>query len=89
MKWEEIDSRQLPDEYQKLRKDELRHRIENARSKRAELQKQVIELSKKREDYIAQENKRLAAEGKSDAFDAKVAETLRTQAAKKGINYSQ
>jgi len=47
----------------------------------------VTELSKKREDYIAAENKRLAADGKGDAFDAKVAETLKTQAAKKGIAY--
>lgn len=87
MKWEEIDSKQLPGEFQKLSKDELHQRIDKARSERAELQKKVVDLSKKREDYIAQENKRLAAEGKGDAFDAKVAETLRAQAGKKGINY--
>jgi Mg-chelatase subunit ChlD len=89
MKWEEIDSKQLPKELQKLSKDGLRQQIDKARTQRAQLQKQVVELSKKREDYIAQENKRLAAEGKGDAFDAKVAETLRTQAAKKGITYSE
>lgn len=87
MKWEEIDSKQLPEELQKLNKDELHQRIDKARNERAELQKKVVELSKKREDYIAQENKRLAAAGEGDAFDAKVAETLRQEAARKGINY--
>jgi hypothetical protein len=44
-------------------------------------------VSKKRETYIQSENKRLAAEGKGDAFDQKVTETLHAQAAKKGISY--
>ena len=87
VKFESIDSRQLPADWQKLEKDELQRRVEKNRSDRADLQKKVIALSKEREEYIAAENKRLAAEGKGDAFDAKVAETLRNQAAKKGITY--
>jgi len=87
LKVDSIDAKQLPSEWQKLAKDELHQRVEKTLSERAELQKQVVELSKKREDYITAENKRLAAEGKGDAFDAKVAETLRHQAAAKGINY--
>ena len=61
--------------------------MKEAQTERAELQKKVVELSKERDAYIAAENKRLAAQGKGDAFDAKVAETLRAQAAKKGIEY--
>jgi hypothetical protein len=87
LKFEEIDQKQLPTELQKLDRDELQQRVAKARTERADLQKKVVELSKKREEYIASENKRLAAEGKGDAFDAKVAETLRAQAAKKGIGY--
>ena len=89
LKLEEIDQKQLPEEFQKLDKSELLGRVEKARGERAELQKQVSDLSKKREDYLAAENRRLAAEGKGDSFDQKVAETLRAQAAKKGINYSE
>ncbi len=87
LKLEEIDQKQLPTELQKLDPDELQKRIVKTRDERADLQKQIVEVSKKREAYIQSENKRLAAEGKGDAFDQKVAETLRSQAAKKGISY--
>ncbi len=87
LKLEEIDQKQLPTELQKLDRNELQKRIAKTRDERADLQKQIVEVSKKREAYIQSENKRLAAEGKGDAFDQKVAETLRGQAAKKGISY--
>jgi len=87
IKLEEIDQKQLPGELQELDREELQKRITKARDERSDLQKQIVEVSKKREAYIQSENKRLAAEGKGDAFDQKVAETLRGQAAKKGISY--
>jgi Mg-chelatase subunit ChlD len=87
LKLDEIDQKQLPTELQKLDHSELQKLIAKTRDERADLQKQIVEVSKKREAYIQSENKRLAAEGKGDAFDQKVAETLRVQAAKKGISY--
>ena len=87
LKLDEIDQKQLPAELQKLDRNELQKRIAKARDERADLQKQIVEVSKKREAYIQSENKRLAAEGKGDAFDQKVTETLHAQAAKKGISY--
>ena len=87
LKLDEIDQKQLPAELQKLDRSELQKRIAKARDERADLQKQIVEVSKKREAYIQSENKRLAAEGKGDAFDQKVTETLHAQAAKKGISY--
>jgi hypothetical protein len=87
LKLEEIDQKQLPTELQKLDRNELQKRIAKTRDERADLQKQIVEVSKKREAFIQSENKRLAAEGKGDAFDQKVAETLHAQAAKKGISY--
>jgi Mg-chelatase subunit ChlD len=87
IKLEEIDQKQLPAEFQKLGRTDLQKRITKARDERADLQKQIVDLSKKREAYIQTENKRLAAEGKGDAFDQKVTETLHAQAAKKGISY--
>src|SRR3954468_5502914 len=87
VKLEEIDQKQLPTELQKLDRDELQKRIAKAHNERADLQKQIVELSKKRQAYIQSENKRLAAEGKGDAFDQKVTETVYAQAAKKGISY--
>jgi Mg-chelatase subunit ChlD len=87
LKPEQIDQKQLPADLQKLDREELQKRIAEARDERVDLQKQIVELSKKREAYIQSENKRLAAEGKSDGFDQKVTETLHAQAAKKGISY--
>jgi Mg-chelatase subunit ChlD len=87
LKVEEIDQKQLPAELQKLDRDELQRRVAKARDERADLQKQIVELSRKRETYIQSENKRLATEGKGDSFDQKVTETLHVQAAKKGISY--
>jgi hypothetical protein len=87
LKVDEIDQKQLPAELQKLDRRELQEHIAKARDERADLQKQIVEVSKKREAYIQSENKRLAAEGKGDAFDQKVTETLHAQAAKKGISY--
>jgi hypothetical protein len=87
VKLDEIDQKQLPAELQKLDRSELQKRIAKARDERADLQKQIVEVSKKRAAYIQSENKRLAAEGKGDAFDQKVTETLHAQAAKKGISY--
>lgn len=87
IKLDEIDQKQLPAELQKLDSDKLQKRITKTRDERADLQRQIVELSKKREAYIQSENKRLADEGKGDAFDQKVTETLHAQAAKKGISY--
>jgi Mg-chelatase subunit ChlD len=87
LKLDEIDQKQLPTELQKLDRSELQKRIAKARDERADLQKQIVEVSRKREAFIQSENKRLAAEGKGDAFDQKVTETLHAQAAKKGIGY--
>jgi Mg-chelatase subunit ChlD len=87
IKLAEIDQKQLPADLQKLDRKDLEKRIAKSRDERADLQKQIAEVSKKREAYIQLENKRLAAEGKGDAFDQKVAETLHAQAAKKGISY--
>ena len=46
-------------------------------------------MSKKRDAYVEAENKRLADAGKGDGFDEKVAQTIREQAEKKGINYAR
>src|SRR5437867_5420258 len=83
-----IDKKQLPPEFQKLTREEMEKRIAKTRQDRAVVQKEIDELSKKRDAYIQAENKRLAAAGKGDGFDEKVAETIHQQAERKGINYT-
>ena len=89
VKLDAIDAAKLPAEMQKLGKDELKARIDASQKERTELQNQVEALAKERAAYLQAENKRLAAAGKGDSFDEKVAEILRTEAAKKGIKYSR
>ena len=87
VKLDAIDKKQLPNEFQDLSSKELETRIAQKRKDRAALQKDIEELAKKRDAYIQAENKRLSAAGKGDGFDEKVAQTIRQQAEKKGINY--
>jgi len=63
-------------------------RIAKTRAERDSLQKEVQDLSRKRDAFIQAENKRLAEAGKGDGFDEKVAETIHQQAERKGINYA-
>jgi hypothetical protein len=87
VKLQSIDKKDLPAEFQKLTKEELETRIAKTRAERDSLQKDVQELTKKRDAYIQVENKRLAETGKGAGFDEKVAETIRQQAERKGISY--
>ena len=89
LKLEAIDQEKLPSEFQKLSRTEMEARIAKTREDRADVQKEIDEVSKRRDDYVQAENKRLAAEGKGDGFDEKVAQTIRKQAEKKGINYER
>jgi len=88
IKLDAIDRKDLPQEFQKLTKQEMEARTAKARTERDSLQKEVQDLAKKRDAYIQAENKRLAEAGKGDGFDDKVAETIHQQAERKGISYA-
>src|SRR5213078_1321804 len=85
MKLESLKKDQLPAEFQKLNDADLKAEIEKKQKERSELQAKVQKLSKERQDYIEAERKRQAAAGKADSFDEKLAQAIRAQAAKKGI----
>jgi Mg-chelatase subunit ChlD len=88
LKMESLKKDELPVELQKLGDKELKAELEKKQKQRAELQSQIQRLNKEREDFIAQEKKRLAAGGKADSFDQKVTEMIHAEAARKGIQYS-
>ena len=89
VKLESIRKDQLPKEWQALDDKALESAIEKKQEERKELLARIQKLSKGREEYLAQERKRLAEKGKSDSFDDKVAQTIREQAARKGIEYAK
>jgi Mg-chelatase subunit ChlD len=89
VKLESVKKEDLPENLQKLDTPALKAEIEKRKKERADLQAQIARLNMEREDYLAKERKRLAETGKADSFDESVAQTIRDQAAKKGINYDK
>jgi hypothetical protein len=89
VKLESIKKADLPEEYQRLDDAELKTKVAEKQKERTGLQTKIQQLAKDRDAFIAAEQKRLAAAGKGDSFDAKVAEMIHSQAARKGINYSK
>lgn len=88
VKLESIKKDQLPTELQKLNDKELKAEIEKQQKERVELKAEIQKLSRERDDFLAQEQKRLAAGGKVESFDQKVSDMIRSEAARKGIEYS-
>ena len=80
-----IKKDQLPSEWQGLNDAELKARIASRQKERAEIQAEIVKLSQARDNYLATERRKLA--GSEDSFDSQVAGTIRSQAARKGINY--
>lgn len=86
---ESVKKDYLPAELRTLSEVELKQHVEKQQAARKAIQTKIQELSRQRETYLQAERKRLAASGKGDAFDEKVAETIRRQAAGKGIRYTK
>lgn len=88
-KLDSLKKDELPPDLQKLDQKDLKAEIEKKQKERAELQARVQKLSKERDEFIAAERKRLAAAGKGDSFDEKVAAIIHDEAARKGIAYDK
>ena len=89
VKLESLKKDQLPAELQKLDQEELKAELGKKQKERAELQARIQKLTREREEYVAAERKRQVEQGKGDSFDEQVAASIRTQAARKGIDYGK
>ncbi len=81
----DIEASKLPAEIAKLPAEERQTKLDTLKKERADVQNEITQLTQERAAFIAKEQARLAAEGKADAFDAKVGDTLRAQSQKHGI----
>ena len=88
VKLETLQKDELPPDLQKLSNDQLKAEIAKKQAARTATQAEIQKLSKERDNYLAQEKKRLATGGKADSFDQKIADAIHAQAAKKGIQYA-
>jgi hypothetical protein len=82
----DLKKEEMPEELKKCKTDEERKEyLAKVEKKRTELNKEVIELDRKRADFIAKE---LEKKGKGkDSFDSQVLEMLRNQAKKYDVKY--
>ncbi len=84
---EEVKPAELPEELRALTPDQRSARVKAQIAKRAELERQVNELVKQRDELVLAERKKLEASDAKDSFDGQVARTVREHAAKKGFTY--
>jgi uncharacterized protein YegL len=89
VKLEDVKADDLPPDLRGLSRQELEARVEAKRKERKELQARLQKLLAERAAHVEAERKRLAAEGKGDAFDEEVAQAVREQAGRKGIQYAK
>ncbi|MBN2498157.1 MAG: VWA domain-containing protein [Deltaproteobacteria bacterium] len=81
----EMKSEALPEPMQKMSAAERRAFLEKKKAERESIRKQIGELSRQRDAYVKKEMAEKSGAG--DSFDAKVIESIRDKAAKKGIRY--
>jgi hypothetical protein len=86
VKLENLKKEELPEPLKKLTLKEQKEYLDKLDKKRTELNKQVLELDRKRADFIAKKRVEDAKKGTS-SFDAEVLSSLRKQAKKFEIAY--
>lgn len=74
--YEKLEEDKFTDKLKKMKPDERKAYLEKQVAKRRELQKRLDELLAERRKHVETEKARLAKEGKSDGFDAKVSEII-------------
>ena len=78
-----VAQKDLPDPLRNKTPAEIEAYLKQQQAARSDLQKQIGELGRQREEYLAGERKKQA--GNKDAFDEEVAKILREEAGKKGL----
>jgi len=87
-----IDKKDLPKEMQNMTPEQCKAHVDKMAKQRAGIQKQIMELNKKRTTYVAAKRKEMAEKegGKAEkTLDEAVASTVRAQAEKKGYAFKK
>lgn len=85
VKSEEIKPDMLPEDWRTLDGKERSERIAANQKERSKLQEEIATLSRKRADFLRDEEKKQAAAGKGDGFDTKVRAAVISQAKRRGL----
>jgi Mg-chelatase subunit ChlD len=84
VKLADVKAEDLPDELQKLPPAERQKEVQKRLDERKKIREEIVNLSKQRDAYIAEQQKKTAGANKT-GFDAAVATALKAQMAKKGL----
>jgi len=87
VKLAEMKETELPEELKKLSASEREKFLHERVTKRKEIQRQITELSAKRQSHLAEQMKKAMADGKSN-LDLPIYDCVKAQAAKRGITYT-
>lgn len=82
---EKVADDELPDELKGKNAAQRKAYLKQKLAERAKVQKKIAEVAKKRDAYVREQLAKSG--GGKDSFDAMVIDSIRTKAAKKGINY--
>jgi len=82
-----LDDEVLPEPMRSMKPAERERYVQRKLETRSEIQRQIAQLTEQRDAWVKTEQKRLADAGEGDGFDQQVLETIREQAAAKGIVY--
>ena len=85
-KLEQVETKDLPEEMQKMTVAERRRYVEKKSRERADIQKRIRELSKERDKFVAVERIKLSESG-TDTLDAAMIKSIRKQAEKKNFKF--
>jgi hypothetical protein len=83
-----VKEEDLPEEMQKMSLEERKAHVARLTEQRSQIQQKIAELSKQRDEHVAKERARLAAEG-DESFDAAVRKSIRAQAKSKGFEFDK
>ncbi|MHC4955190.1 MAG: vWA domain-containing protein [Planctomycetota bacterium] len=89
VKLDKVKTEDLPKDMRKMTAEERAAHVKKVGDERKKLQEKIQQLLKQRSEYIKIEQKKQSKDKKGDAFDAKVAEMLKKQAASKGLAYEK
>lgn len=82
---EKIPAAELPEELRDLKPEELKAHVEKQQEKRNDIQSRIAVLVQEREAFLKAERQKASSSSQADSFDEQVAQSLRQQAAPKGL----
>ena len=80
-----VEQKALPEPMREMNKKERKAYLAQQKAKRDKIKKEIAQVSKKRDAFVKKEMAKKS--GAADSFDAKVIDSIRSKAAKKGIHY--